>query len=97
MTQRNKKTTDDVPKIELLIICFTYGGLLLVVLTELFGRWSGMASLGTFYLILVAPIIMGVIAYRHRHAKTKYHKSVYIFGLLYFVIAPVTFVLLYFR
>jgi uncharacterized membrane protein SirB2 len=92
----NKNVTDDVPKIELLIICLTYGGLLLVVLTELFWRWSGMASLGTFYLILVAPIIMGVIAYRHRHTKTnsKYNKWAYLFGLLYFVIAPVTFVLL---
>ena len=76
----------------------TYGGLLLVALTTLFWQWSGMASLGTFYLILGAPVAMGIIAYRHRKTKkdTKYHKWTYLSGILYFAIAPVMFLILYF-
>ncbi|MBL9113739.1 MAG: hypothetical protein JNJ83_01945 [Verrucomicrobiaceae bacterium] len=40
----------------LLFVC--YGGVLLVVLTSLFWYWSGMASLGVFFLILAAPILL---------------------------------------
>ena len=40
----------------LLFVC--YGGVLLVVLTSLFWNWSGMASLGVFFLVLVAPILL---------------------------------------
>ena len=85
------------PTIELFIIFATYGGLLLVTLTTLFWQWSGMASLGPFYLILAAPIAMGLIAYRHRQTKTisKYHNWTYISGLSYFAIAPVTFFILF--
>jgi len=50
------------PLIPLFIIFATYGGLLVVVLTVLFWRWSGMASLGVFYLVLVAPVAMTVLA-----------------------------------
>ncbi len=59
--------------------------------------WSGMASLGTFYLILAAPIIMGIIAYRHRETRTisKYHNWTYLSGLFYFAIAPVIFLILF--
>jgi hypothetical protein len=86
------------PTPELFMIFSTYGGLLLVVLTTFFWSWSGFASLGTIYLILVAPIIMGYISYRHRITRTisKYHNWTYIFGILYFAIAPVTFTVLYF-
>ncbi|MBA3882162.1 MAG: hypothetical protein H0X73_05440 [Chthoniobacterales bacterium] len=34
-----------------------WGGVLLVTLTALFWYWSGMASLGTFFLLLVSPFI----------------------------------------
>ena len=87
----------NAPTAELFVIFATYGGLLLVTLTTLFWQWSGMASIGTFYLILGAPIAMGLIAYRHRKTKanSKYHNWTYIFGLLYFAIAPVTFFILF--
>jgi len=91
--QMKNENIPNAPTTELFIIFSTYGGLLLVALTTLFWLWSGMASLGTFYLILGAPIVMGVIAFRHRQTKTisKYHNWTYLSGLLYFVIAPVTF------
>ncbi len=95
--QMKNENIPNSPTTELFIIFSTYGGLLLVALTTLFWLWSGMASLGTFYLILGAPIVMGVIAFRHRQTKTisKYHNWTYLSGLLYFVIAPVTFVILF--
>jgi glucose uptake protein GlcU len=91
--QLKNENIPNPPTTELFIIFSTYGGLLLVVLTTLFWQWSGMASLGAIYLILVAPIVMGIIAYRHRQTKTisKYHYWTYLSGLLYFAIAPVTF------
>ena len=92
-----KENVVNAPTFELFIIFSTYGGLLLVTLTTLFWQWSGMASLGTFYLILGAPIVMGIIAYRNRRTKSisKYHTWTYNFGLYYFLIAPITFLLLF--
>tara|TARA_R110002033_G_scaffold164425_1_gene201929 strand:+ start:562 stop:951 length:390 start_codon:yes stop_codon:yes gene_type:complete len=90
------KNIKDAPTAELFIIFATYGGMMLVALTTLFWKWSGLASLGTFYLIIVAPILMGLIAYRNREnkEKSKYHNWTYKSGLLYFAIAPITFVFL---
>jgi len=95
--QMKTENIPNAPTTELFIIFSTYGGLLLVALTTLFWLWSGMASLGTFYLVLVAPIIMGIIAYRHRKTRTisKYHNWTYLSGLFYFAIAPVTFIVLF--
>jgi hypothetical protein len=92
-----KEDIQNAPVIELFVIFATYGGLLLVSLTALIWKWSGMASLGTFYLILGAPIAMGIISYRLRKTKktSKYHKWTYLLGILYFVIAPVLFLILY--
>ena len=85
------------PIIELFAIFATYGGLLLVILTTFFWQWSGMASLGIFYLIFGAPFVMGYIVYRHTKTKnlSKYHKYTYKAGQLYFVIAPLTIGLLF--
>ena len=64
--EMKRKNIQKRPTVELFVIFVTYGGLLLLLLTGLFWYWSGMASLGTFYLIFIAPIVMGIIAYRHR-------------------------------
>ena len=87
----------NAPTIELFTIFATYGGLLLVTLTTFFWQWSGLASLGTFYLILAAPIVMAIIAIRQRRTKlnSKYHNWTYKSALLYFAFAPVTFIILY--
>ena len=95
-----KEKIESVPLNELLIIFATYGGLLLLFISCLVypNSWSGMASLGIFYLIFIAPIVMGGIAYRHSKTikKSKYHKWTYASGLLYFLITPVTFLILFF-
>lgn len=87
----------NAPTVELFVIFATYGGLLLVALTTLFWKWSGMASLGTFYLILGAPIAMGIIAYRSKQKikNSKYNNWVYFSSILYFIIAPITFCVLF--
>jgi len=91
-----KENVQNRPDIELFIIFATYGGLILVVLTELFWSWSGMASLGTFYLLSGAPIVMGIIAYRHRHTKntSKYHLCTYILGLSYCILSIIAYVII---
>ncbi len=92
------ENTPNAPTLDLFILFSTYGGLLLVALTSLFWQWSGMASLGAFYLFFAAPIVLGIIAYRQRQTKSisKYHRWTYLSGLLYFAIAPVTFGILFF-
>jgi hypothetical protein len=95
--QMHRDNIENAPTRDLFLVFCTYGGLLLVALTALFWKWSGLASLGTFYLILAAPIIMGVIAYRNRSKVeiSKYHLIVFRAGLLYFLFAPLTFGLLF--
>ena len=73
------------PIVALFIIFATYGGLLMVILTVLFWRWSGMASLGVFYLVLVAPVAMIVLAimlYRERRLS-PYHLGSFIASGVY--------------
>jgi hypothetical protein len=83
--------------VALFIIFATYGGLLLLTLTTLFWKWSAMASLGTFYLIIAAPIVMTIIAYRHRRIRKigNYYKWAFNAAMYYFVIAPVVLTLLF--
>ena len=82
----------DPPTIDMFFIFTTYGGLLLLALTTFFWKWSGMASIGASYLVLVAPLIMGSTAFRNYKNKrlSKYHVLAYKIGLLYFLIAPLT-------
>jgi fatty acid desaturase len=92
-----RENIENPPTIEFFVIFATYGGLLLVALTTLFWQWSGMASLGLFYLIIGAPIAMGFIAYKQRQKKTisKFHSCTYNSGLLYFIISPLTIFILF--
>jgi hypothetical protein len=78
------------PILEFFIIFATYGGLLLVMLTSIFWKWSGLASLGIFYLILGAPILLGFIAYQQFQKRkiSKYHNWAFQTSILYYVIAP---------
>ncbi len=93
-----KEKIEKAPVIELFLVFATYGGFLLVLLTSLFWQWSGMASIGTAYLIIIAPFVMGVIAFRQRKLSylSKYHHYTYISSLLYYIIMPLTFTILFF-
>ncbi|HEY8461600.1 MAG TPA: hypothetical protein VIM99_14520 [Blastocatellia bacterium] len=50
------------PIVHFFVLFATYGGWLLVGLTSLLWRWSGMATLGLAYLMFIAPIIMLALA-----------------------------------
>jgi hypothetical protein len=82
---------------EIFILFATYGGLLMVTYTVLFWEWSGAASLGVFYLVFVAPIAMMIIANRQFKKRTisKYHKWSFNLSLLYLIIIPVIFIVLF--
>jgi hypothetical protein len=86
------------PTLELLLIFSTYGGLLLVILTALFWVWSGMASLGCFYLTLGAPIAMSIIFWRlfEKRNLSVYHKWIFRLACLYLILLPVVLILFYF-
>ncbi|HEY2248431.1 MAG TPA: hypothetical protein VGH70_13385 [Bradyrhizobium sp.] len=45
------------------ILFASFGGWLVVFLTELVWRWSGMASLGVGFLMFIAPILTAGIAF----------------------------------
>ena len=57
----------------------TFGGWLLVVLTALFWEWSGMASIGVFGLVLVAPFVTAALALslRTRRALSRFHQGAF--------------------
>jgi hypothetical protein len=73
------------PYLPLFILFFNYGGLMMVLLTVLFWEWSGMASIGFFYLVLVAPITMlGVaIAVYYRRSLSWYHRVAFVLSIIY--------------
>jgi hypothetical protein len=67
-------------------ILFTvFGGWLMVLLTALFWEWSGMASLGVFYLVLVAPFLTAGVALslRRCYALSVFHRAAYIASWVY--------------
>ena len=79
------------PVLELFFVFFTFGGVLIVLLTQFFWYWSGMASLGVFYLIFIAPLVMFFVDRKNKKKVSKYHKwtSLAIKYYAYFVVALV--------
>ena len=64
----------------------------MVVLTSLFWYWSGMASLGAMYLILIAPVIMTLLAivlFRQRRLSQHHFGSFIASGMYPCVLAVV--------
>src|SRR3954454_15085481 len=61
------------------ILFATYGGWLVVCMTALFWKWSGMASLGVAALILVAPFLTAGVAFglRNRQTLSSFHRGAY--------------------
>src|SRR5947208_11089968 len=43
---------------QLFIIFLCWGGVLLEALTAVFWHWSGLAAVGMFFLIIVAPVLL---------------------------------------
>ena len=65
---------------DLFIIFATYGGLLVLTLSSVLNlEWSGAASLGTIYLLLIAPFVMGYIClkYSKKKGSSIYHRRIF--------------------
>jgi O-antigen ligase len=73
------------PFLSYLVLFATFGGWLIVFLTALFWRWSGMASLGVAALILVAPFVTAgvAISLRSRQTLSAFHRGAYFASIAY--------------
>jgi hypothetical protein len=65
------------PVFSLFLIFATWGSLLVLILTRFFWYWSGMATVGLAYLILLAPIMMSVLAVRSylQRNLSRFHRG----------------------
>ena len=79
------------PFIAYFILFATLGGWVLIALTALFWEWSGMATLGLFYLVLAAPFVTAVLAWRLRSRRglSAFHKGAFLASAVYssFIVA----------
>ncbi len=74
-----KQAIPHSPVYHLFWVFGTYGVLLIILLTEIFWKWSGMASIGTGGLAIFGPFILGYIMFKNHKYRTLtlYHKLTY--------------------
>lgn len=72
-------TSDKVLELSYFLLFFALGGWLLIALTAEFLDWSGMASLGMFYLVLAAPFLSTVAAWKLRNQRGRSHFHLFAF------------------
>ena len=79
------RSIEEPPIIALFILFATYGALIVLILTALFWYWSGMATLGLAYLILLAPLLtLGLaVAFYRRRRLSGYHAAAFWLSLGY--------------
>ena len=73
------------PYISYFVLFSAFGGWLLVILTNLFWVWSGMASLGVFFLVLIGPFVTAGVALSlyGRRELSNFHLSAFIASIAY--------------
>lgn len=77
-------------------IYFCYISLALIILTDIMNIWTALASLATFFLILICPFITAFIAYKN-YKKIKIstkHKNLFYFSLLYSIGIPISIIVI---
>jgi hypothetical protein len=77
--QMSRAQIPSPPYFSWFVLFGTFGGWLLVVLTALFWEWSGMASIGVFGLVLIAPFVTAALALglRKRRTLSRFHRSAF--------------------
>jgi hypothetical protein len=77
------------------VLFFVWGGVLLITLTSLFWYWSGMASLGIFFLLFASPLFMipVVIGLWHMRAQFRPARLASAAALLYYIVVVVALIL----
>jgi hypothetical protein len=73
------------PLIPLFTLFVLFDGPLQVILTELFWKWSGMASIGLTFLVTAGPVLALVLFFRGRKVshRSKYHRFIPLLSLAY--------------
>ena len=84
------------PKLDLTLIAITYCCLLAEICIGLFNLRYGATGLINWYLILGAPVIMGMVLYRtwDWRNEVQYYRLAFRSAWLYFILAPLLFILL---
>jgi hypothetical protein len=82
MKQVNVATPPFVPWF---ILFFSAGGWLLVALTALCWKWSGMASIGVFFLVLVVPCLTAASAWslQSKRSVSTFHRFAFLGSIGY--------------
>lgn len=86
LIQRMKRARiDSPPNAPFFILFFTFGGWLLVLLTAWLWEWSGMASIGMLYLLLIAPVLTAIGFWRLRSQRTLsgFHRCAFLLSGAY--------------
>ena len=83
-----RRSISDPPFISLFFLFLFFGGWLMILLTLLFWKWSGMASLGFFFLVFISPLIsVGISIYGRMQRKiSSFHEWVFLLSTLYGVL-----------
>lgn len=72
--------------LKLLTVFGCHCGLTILLLTTLFWKWSGIVSLLTAFLILLAPILMAFIAFdSYKMRKSRAENKLCVWSISYFV------------
>ncbi len=83
-----REEIDDPPYFSMFFLFYLYGGVLVIILTSLFWKLSGMTAILTFFLMLAGPVITGIIAIYNTKKKNDsvYHKWVFYSSASYAVV-----------
>ena len=81
----NRAQIQSPPFLSYFILFTVFGGWLMVLLTAFFWKWSGMASLGLFYLMFVAPFLTAAFAWKLRNHRSlsAFHRSALVLSVGY--------------
>jgi hypothetical protein len=80
--------------LKLLLVFGCFAGLLVLLLTILFWKSSGLATIGTAFLLLIAPLIIGFIAYDSFTKKVNDAENrLFELSILYFIALPLVFLI----
>jgi hypothetical protein len=73
------------PYFSCFVLFGTFGGWLLVVLTAEFWEWSGMATIGVFGLVFVAPFVTAGLAVSlfDRQTWSRLHRGAFVGSVCY--------------
>jgi hypothetical protein len=80
-----KESIKNPPVIDLFFVFSLWVGILMILLTEAFWRWSAMASLLAGFLVIPGLLIMGLIAFRNYKVRNTsvYHRLSFFGGFIY--------------